>query len=108
LGELVGARLGVKPNGWASIRLLSSGRDVQQLPCEAVQKEIEGVYSTALFVLLTGGKRNSRPTKQSLKVLSVFQIHLPTEYVHVWLSYSIDHTGSFAISSMVECHPLSK
>jgi hypothetical protein len=59
VGELVGARLGVKTKGWASIKLLSDGHDVQRLPCEMVQKEIEGVYSTVLFVLSTDGKRHS-------------------------------------------------
>jgi hypothetical protein len=55
MGGLIGASLGGRTKPITSIRLLSSSDDIQKQTCDLVQKEIKGVYSTTLFVLLDGG-----------------------------------------------------
>jgi hypothetical protein len=56
MGDLIGASLDGRAKARASVRLLSSSRNIQKLTCDIIQEEIKGAYSTTVFVLLTDGQ----------------------------------------------------
>jgi hypothetical protein len=56
VSDLIGSSLGERAKTWASIRLLSSSNDIQGLSCDMIRKEIKGIYSTTIFVLLNDGQ----------------------------------------------------
>jgi hypothetical protein len=73
MSDLIGSSLGRRAKAWASIRLLSSSNDIQRLPCDLIRKEIKGIYSITIFVLLRDGQSYFLSSALFLKQLAWIQ-----------------------------------
>jgi hypothetical protein len=56
VGELVNSLLGKRAKRELSIKLLSGGDEIQAMSCDQIRKDIKGLYSTTIFILLNGGQ----------------------------------------------------